>query len=175
MKREDSKKGFTLIELIVVIGIATVLLVVIGVSVNTIFSNKTKAGAKNVYNMLGTAQMLGMSKGNVYLGLSADSKGTPTVSVVYGGKSGSDFSVVESKNLGSKVSVNVNIDGTQSAISSSNSVMVEIDRTTGGFKDVYQYRDTSGSLTKVGSNISDIIIGSYDIALVKLTGKYFYR
>ena len=180
MSRSNNNKGLTLVELVVVIGIMAVLLVVMGVSFNTIFVNKTKSGAKNIYNMLGTAQTLGMSKGNIYLGLSADADGNTTVSVIYGGKTGKDFSVVESKKLGSKVSVDVIIKtGTNSnrtTISSTNQIMVGINRTTGGFNSVYKYRDTTGELgDALGAELTDIIVGTYDIALVKLTGKYFYR
>lgn len=179
MKRLN-KKGFTIAEMIVVVAVMAVLLAVIGVSFSVVFTNRTKSAAKNIYNMLGTANTVGMSKGNCYIGLSADANGTTTVSLVYGGKTGTDLKVVEEKELSSKVVVKVKLnDGSEVEITPADSIMIGIDRATGGYTNVYKYATGTGTTPVLAyaanTSITDIIIGTYDIGLVKLTGKYYYK
>ena len=72
---KNNEKGFTLAELIVVVAISAVLLTAVGLTINNVFTNKAKMASKTIYNMLGAAQNIGMSKENCYFGLKADSNG----------------------------------------------------------------------------------------------------
>jgi prepilin-type N-terminal cleavage/methylation domain-containing protein len=164
--KENKKKGFTLIELVIVIAIMSIVLVTIGLSINVVFSNKSKSASKEIYSMLGTSQNLGMSKENVYFFIKRDSKGEYTTGVAR--VTGGTVNVAQSVNISNKVTIELN--GT--TLANGTGYMIGINRSTGGFSQTYVYGTTT-----VASNINTITVkGSgkdYKIQLSYTNGKFF--
>ena len=137
MTKENKRKGVTLVELVIVIGIMAILFTVIGISLNTIFYNRAKAGARNIYNMLGAAQTLGMSKDNIVFGIEGDSDGH-TVFIAKSDDGGFTYTKIEEKKLGNKLAISARGSSWSLEFSSGNSgvgfIVIPINRTTGGFK-----------------------------------------
>lgn len=171
--KNNKEKGFTLLELVVVIAISSILLAAIGISLNTVFVNRAKSASRNIYNMIGTAQNLGMSKDNIYFVLSGKDNGEITADIV-SGTAPSNLKTIESKSLGSKVEVAMTVGGTEKKITPGLTLMIKIDRKTGGFAGTFSYSNMHvalGQCTKIsvggGNNL-------YEIKLIPLTGKISY-
>ena len=178
MTKENRQKGLTIVELVVVIGIMVVMLAAIGISLNTIFYNKTKAAARNIYNMLGTAQTLGMSKNNVYFGIENTTDGY-NVFVATSTDGGNTYTKIEEKSLGNKMEINAYGSGWSMSFAVGNggvgAFLIPIDRTTGGFKNTITHiagpHETSPCTSiKVGTGSNQ-----YTIILVPQTGKFYYE
>ncbi len=179
-----NKNGFTLVELIVVIALMGIILGAVGLSMNSLGGQKVKTSSRKVYNTLGTAQTVAMSKGNTLFGLVYEDGGY-TAYILYSSTSGSSYVVSEASSLSKAVSYSFKCaDGTTYTIGDSTAdcsgVIISIDRTTGKFDGTYLY---SGTITApVGitlSNCTNLYIGGgdnlKDIVLVSLTGKFYYN
>lgn len=171
---KKNNKGLTLVELVVVIAIAAVMVATIGLGVNLVFSNKTKAASKTIYNMLGVAQNLGTSKENCYLALKSDGNDNVTAYVL-SKKSDGNFVEVQKEEF-SKVGISVVLkDGSTKDIGAGYGIMIAINRTTGGFDKAYNCTNVGWAAATSISACSDILIGGeYDIALSS-TGKFYYK
>lgn len=188
MKNEH---GFSLIELIIVVAIMGVVMGVVGVSFSMLGHQKAKNASKSVYNMLGSAQTVGMSKDNCYVALMCDASGNKSVALIYGGKTGTDYRIVEEKSIANIVEVsfviNDGVANTTYNLGNSNNgttrqgVIIKINRSTGAFDKTYIYTgDIATSISGgVTGNCTDIVIkqntGQYDIGLSNVTGKFYYK
>ena len=63
MKRKSSNKGFTLVEMIVVIAIAAIMFGLAAISMNIVTNSNVRADAKRMQSTLKTARMRAMAKG----------------------------------------------------------------------------------------------------------------
>ncbi len=178
-----NNKGFSLIELIIVIALMGIILGFASVGLGALSSQNEKAASKDIYNMIGSAKTVAMSRAECYLVLTSDS-----IRIVY--RSTDNTYVTASENSIKKtVLVSYSEDGTSySQIDGSTTepgIVIKFDRSTGGFESFYYY-DTSytsggaaspcsSSMSPI-SNIKSIKVGDGDkaiyITLVKSTGKY---
>ncbi len=185
-----NRNGFSLIELIIVLAIMGVLMGFASVGINMLTSQSAKVVSRDVYNMIGSAQTVAMSKGNSYFMLSCDSTGNRRACVLYQ-RTESDGSttwvILQEQELSNNCDINLVIGGNSYDLyqtttgSHLQGVIIPIDRSTGRFQSVYFYSgdDTAPLGSAAADNCTDIIIqqGSrvYDIALVAATGKYYYK
>ncbi len=168
--KENKNKGFTVVELMVVVAIMGVVLVVLGVSISVVFSNKAKAASKEIYNMLGVSQNIGMSKDNIYFYISRDTDGEYEVGVAQ--KSGAAIKKIQSEKISSKVSVVVST----SELANGKGYLISLNRSTGGFQKTFTYDGGSmgGEVSKVTSFRIENGSTSYTIQLSYTNGKFFY-
>jgi prepilin-type N-terminal cleavage/methylation domain-containing protein len=182
-------KGYTLIELIVVIAIMAVVIGGGVLGVSSLASQRVKTSSKKVYNMLGSTQNIAMSKGNTLFAIVRDGN-TLTAYTLFKDNGKSDYSVVQSEQLNSAVAVYfqdsagdeycIGMDTGDSATTFVDGMVMSIDRATGKFTGTYLY---SGVLeSPIGTKVGDcthILMkksGSViDITVVPLTGKFFYN
>ena len=176
---KKNNKGFTLLEAIIVVAIMGIVLVSVGLGINVIFSNKAKSVSRDIYNMIGTAQTMGMSKDNVYFYLSCKDGNMETgIATEKGGK----INKIESDSLSSKVSVKMWVSasggGTDRVLTDGAGVLIGFNRSTGAFKGCYAYAggDTKGAALP---NITNIRINQgsteFKIILSYTNGKFYYE
>ncbi len=184
-----NKNGFTLVELIVVVALMGVILGAVGLSVGNLSGQKTKTASRSVYNMLGTAQTLALSKGNTLFGIIYED-GTCSACIFYkSNEVGSTYSMIQSTEINKTVSLTFKAGsttygigtGSDTSVTYCDGLIISIDRSTGRFDGTYIY---TGSQTAPYdednpiSNCTNIYIGSGDgqknIALVSTTGKFYF-
>ena len=174
---KKNNKGFTLLEAIIVVAIMGIVMVAVGLGVNVIFANKAKSVSRDIYNMIGTAQTMGMSKDNVYFYLSCtDGKMETGMAVEKGGK----ITKIESDSLSGRVTVNMKLNNSSTRnLINGNGILISFNRSTGAFKNCYAYGggDTKGSL--LGAKVTSIEINQgnsiFKITLSYTNGKFYYE
>ena len=172
---KKNNKGFTLLEAVIVVAIMAVVMVAVGLGVNVLFANKAKSVSKDIYNMIGTAQTMGMSKDNVYFYLSCTDGNMETgIAQEKGGK----ISKIESDSLSSKVTVTMKGSGADRVLTNGNGVLISFNRSTGAFKACYAYGGGEAKGAAI-SKITSIEINQgssiFKITLSYTNGKYYYE
>jgi prepilin-type N-terminal cleavage/methylation domain-containing protein len=185
-----NNRGYTVIELVVVVAIMAVLLGVFAVGFNSLSNQKTRTASKKVFNTLGSAQTFAMSKGNTYYGVIYEDKKI-MVCVFYKANDETDYQIVQSAEINNTVEVSFkNTSGNRYYIGDSSrsdatttycsGVIIPIDRSTGQFKSAYFYSgNQKAPQGSEAGTCSNIYVGTgnkeNDIVLVALTGKFFYN
>lgn len=173
MKKMDNK-GFSLVELIIVLAIMAVLMAFAGVSLNYLNSTNRKQVANQVVAYIGKAQTYAMSKSNIYGVEFKEAGNSLTINVVYRASDSDPWTAV-----GEGYTVNSNVpfvvqtsegaydmnDGTD------NTIVATFERTSGAFLNLY----VDGSLVADGQ-ITSIAVGTQrTVEVVWRTGKYFIQ
>ena len=179
-------KGFSLIELIIVIAIMGILLSFASAGIGLLTHQAARVASRDVYNMIGSAQTVAMSKGNSYYIISSDSDGNKSVFVSYKPNSNPEYITLQESSVNKNVGLSYIAGGMEYAIdgSTSQGIVIQIDRATGKFKQFYSYSGNpsapfdpaTDALASVCTDIK-VVQGSrvYDIALVAATGKYYFK
>lgn len=183
--------GYSLMELIVVIAIMGVVIGFALLGYNSLSSQKAKTASKRIYNMLGSAQTVAMSKGNTLYGIITDDDGKITVCTFYKENGSSDYTILQSSDINKSVLVSFkNSAGNRYYIGDTSlsnedmtyckGVIISIDRSTGRFNGTYLYSGTVASpIGESAGTCSNIYITvgdrEKDIVLVSLTGKFFFN
>ena len=178
-----NNKGFSLVELIIVIALMGIILGFASVGLGALSSQNEKAASKDIYNMIGSAKTVAMSRAECYLVLTSDS-----VRIVYKNTENSTYITASENSIKKTVLVSYSEDGTNySQIDGSTTqpgIVIKFDRSTGGFDSFYYYNTaytSGGSAVPYNSsypisNIRSIKVGDGDkaiyITLTKSTGKY---
>ena len=104
-----NKKGFSLIEMIVVIAIMAIVLGLGALGISTLTGQRVKTASKDIYNMYGSSQLVAMSKGDTLFGM-AYVDGQVMVGTFYkSDKTSKTYSPVETKKIASSVDVYVKL------------------------------------------------------------------
>ena len=199
----NKNKGFSLVELIIVIAIMGVVLVggIMGLGARS--GQKIKTASKNVYNMLGSSQMVAMSKGHTFYGILYNDDHIEVVTLYRQDSSNLfKFTVIQKEELSSSVEVYykntdndvyyigdpAKSDGTKDYTWG---MLIYFDRTTGGISETWHVvNDYNGEYLTINganlaasqaaiqtSNCNHICItkkgGDIDITVVPLTGKFY--
>lgn len=186
-------RGYSLMELIVVIAIMGVIIGFALLGYNSLASQRAKTASKRIYNMLGSSQTIAMSKGNTLFGIIADADGNLSACTFYKENGKEDYTIVQSSDINKTVLVSFqNSDGDRYYIGSpalSNGtmtycqgVLIDIDRSTGSFVTDGTYIYTGTPESPLGSSVGTcahiyITVGERekDIVLVARTGKFFFN
>ncbi len=198
-----NKKGFTIVELIVVVAIMAVVLVGGVMGIGALSGQKIKTASKNLYNMLGSSQLVAMSKGDTFYGILYNDDHIEVVTVYLIDRSDyPNFTVIQKEELSSSVEVYYkNADGEVYYIGDPAKsdgtknytwgMLLEFNRTTGGINSTWHVKNDYGGETliinelnaassqagKQSSNCNHICItkkgGDIDITIVPLTGKFY--
>ena len=99
------KEGFSLIEMIVVIAIMAIVLGFGALGISTLTGQKVKTASKDIYNMFGSSQLIAMSKGDTFFGLTY-LNGQVHVGTFYKQEKTSNlYNLVEDKSIAASVEV----------------------------------------------------------------------
>ena len=132
---KKNNRGFTLVELIVVITILAIVSAIVGVSVSTVSSAREKRCAAEINSLLGMTKMKCLSRsGNVYVVIRQE--GNELVYDYYEGVDPADSSrgqLTDQDRLAKGVAVKYSIGGgTEKIISETETLTLKFNRTTGG-------------------------------------------
>lgn len=180
-KKENSirnDKGFSLIEILVVIAIIAILMAASVLSLSYISRTNRRQAANNVLSYVGNAQTaaetrIGLGEYVDYgFAIYSNGSGETKAAVVQVKADGSDFRVVSTDEykMGKQIPVVVNTTGTSyNMTTSAHKIVVTFDRTSGVCNRLY----VDGSLS--GDTISNISFGNSGESKVKFvwtTGKF---
>lgn len=161
-------RGYSLVELIIVIAIIAVIISTVFYSVVMVFSANAKSCANDIQRAIGDCKVTTMGKSAAYMTLYRDADQHLYTKMYIWDKSAVGYVAAEPQQVGtSRVYVGYKAVGgteTELAAGESSGIQIWFDRATGGFK-------ADGSC-----NIYEIIYvkggsKSYEITLTKLTGK----
>ena len=179
---EDDNKGFSLIELIIVVTIMAVLSGFLTYSFSMVTGQHARQCAANLSTVLDKAKNYAMTKsGNydAYVEIIKDDEGyqacyyVPKKPVKTGAVTTDDYILLEQENMGKKaVVLNCYFEGGSSfSINESNYVRIYYDRISGAFKKAVAI--IGGSEVKGYCTKFEIIRGrTYEVTLVSETGKH---
>ncbi len=172
MKRKHNNKGFSLIELIIVIAILSIVTSTVVVGIGYLYSSNVKSTLKKMNSALMKTQSYTTTKAleNRDVKLKITKDGTGCV-LHYVDSTDADIAGMESEKIGNnKISVALEYsDGTSQLVDTSNPGYVCFDRATGGL-----LPDTVGGkyLKKIYvSNTSNPVGSGMYITISKITGK----
>ncbi len=180
MKKIKNTKGYTIVEIIIVVAIMGVLLGLVGLSVSIISRKSIGSSARELYTMMGTAQNIAMSKGNCALVIYADSEGYKC-DIIYKGLKATTWSVIETATWDETCLLQATVGGTTRGFSSTGQgIVLGFDRATGAFKPVYIYSGNLTAPTMDGAgpqgNCTKLTMGAgdnlHEITLYQSTGKF---
>ena len=159
-----NNRGFTLVELIVVVTILAVVAAIVGVSVSAVSTANEKRCAAELDSIISMTKMKCLSRsGNVYVVIRQE--GNELVYDYYEGVDPADSSHVQltdQDRLAKGVTVKYSIGGgTEKIISETETLTLKFNRTTGGLLQPSQTQDV---LISVGSR--------YYVTIVALTGSH---
>ena len=155
-----NNRGFTLVELIVVVTILAVVAAIVGVSVSAVSTANEKRCAAELDSIISMTKMKCLSRsGNVYVVIRQE--GNELVYDYYEGV-GSRGQLTDQDRLAKGVTVKYSIGGgTEKIISETETLTLKFNRTTGGLLQPSQTQDV---LISVGSR--------YYVTIVALTGSH---
>lgn len=167
----SDNKGYSLIELVIVLAIIAIIMSTVFYSIILVFSANAKSCANNIQRSIGDCKVTTMGKADAYMVLYRNSGGD-VYTQMHIKESDGTWTDEEPQKVGSsKVTVgyisgegNVETSDTIVPLLPDDSIEIHFDRSNGGFK-----ADAAGNLYKAvsveGGN------RKYNITMVKLTGK----
>ena len=165
--KQKRNKGFSLIELIVVIAI----LAIIAAGSATLFLStstyRAKQAVEEIRATMSETRMQALSKTNAWMELKQRADGTYVITTSYSGDAvlGSSYTITYTKDG----------DATAVPISTTNSLILTYDRSSGGFSDI-KTRNADDSLSGTGAYCDSITVSkgpkNFVIRLYKDTGKH---
>lgn len=138
-----SNKGFSLVELIVVVAIMATLTGLIGLGIGMLVGQRVKTAASDTKSLMQSAQTVAMSKNDCTVEFSPTSDG---IEVISKSGSGKELKKVE---IASNISVSILLANGSSINPSSGTAVISYNRETGGFKNC-----ASGGVSGVPVEIS---------------------
>ena len=156
-----NNRGFTLVELIVVVTILAVVAAIVGVSVSAVSTANEKRCAAELDSIISMTKMKCLSRsGNVYVVIRQE--GNELVYDYYEGVDPAGGQLTDQDRLAKGVTVKYSIGGgTEKIISETETLTLKFNRTTGGLLQPSQTQDV---LISVGSR--------YYVTIVALTGSH---
>lgn len=174
-----NNKGFTLIELIVVVAIIGLLGTFIGVGAGVLTNRQGKAAVKDLYNMLGSTKTVSMSKDGCKLVINITSDGKPQFTIL-----SSDNSILQQTVASKNVSVSYQLKGQTAStkLENGDALVITYNRSNGSFSSTYKYTGVTDSFdavtleddAKCSDKCNQLIVtqgASYVIQLYPTTGK----
>ena len=167
-----NNKGFSLVELIVVVAILGVCVGIVSMSLSTIFSSRAKKCANEISSLLSQCKVSAMSRsGSVYLkifGFDGEIRGQIYENTADGEKCLTDDSLG-----GPNVTVSFTAGGNAYNVSNT-ALYISFNRETGAFIDVNEAEALAGVSSGVSGSCDIINVSggsrNYEIALVPSTG-----
>lgn len=161
---QKDNKGFSLVELIIVVTLITVLGAGITFTVGLIFSGNAKTCAGAVKTAVNDCKVNCMSKTDAYMEITRGSDDCVYVQHFVKNAGDADYSEYTDRQKIGRENVTVEFGDSKTAaltsLSGGNKITISYDRGTGGFK------DTVPAYIHITGGTKD-----YDINLIKLTGK----
>lgn len=158
-----NNRGFTLVEVMVVLAIMAVLTGMIGLSISMLTSQRLKSAVSDTKSLMQSAQTVAMSKDNCTVTFEQDGEGKCIVT----SRSGSDKQLKEVE-INSKISVVVTAGGVAYTVGGGTTVKIQYNRETGGFKECLVNGSAQGIPTEISFTQGDRTIV---LELATYTGK----
>lgn len=157
-------RGFSLIELLVVVAVMSVLVALLSVTINVVFSQRVSSAASDTKSLFQAAQTVAMSKDNCYVSLSVNGDGDIEITSYSSTTKQLDSVIVEDN-----IAVTLEIGGTAYTVSGSDDYQIRYIRESGAFDTVYiNGVDTGKYCTKITMSKGS---KTEVLQLSKLTGK----
>ncbi len=121
-------KGFSLVELLVVVAIMASLTGLIGLSIGMLIGQRVKTAASDTKSLMQSAQTVAMSKENCTVEFTPTSDGVEVVSKVGTGKE------LKQVNISDKIAVKIKVADGSIVDVTSDAAVITYNRETGGFK-----------------------------------------
>lgn len=164
-KLHNDNRGYSLIELVIVLAIIAIIMSTVFYSIILIFSANAKSCANNIQRSIGECKVTTMGKADAYMELYRDSEGT-VYTKMYVTESDGTSTEEEPQKVGtSRVYVGyATSGGTKTPLEAGDKIEIRFDRSNGGFKAgaggvIYRNIYVEGGSKK------------YRIEMIPLTGK----
>lgn len=128
-------RGFSLVELIVVIAIMAIVMTIAGISLTAVASQRVSNAASDVKSVMSTAETYAKTRSDCYLEFSVDSDGKPGYSLYTIDSKGNSKLGSSQERYNKNVTIKIYFKNMTDpvTVSSDKKVQIRFDRTTGGF------------------------------------------
>ena len=134
-KLHIDNKGYSLIELVIVLAIIAVLMGTVFYSIILVFSANAKSCANNIQRSIGDCKVTTMGKADAYMELFRESDGTVYTQMHVTESDGTVTDEERQKVGTNKVYVGYEADGdTKTSLEAGDKIVIRFDRSSGGFR-----------------------------------------